>query len=67
MTPATGPILNLSEIAASTVSGTDKGIPTSAAPVAVSDVAARGWSILREDVSFPAAVLRDAGLLDAIS
>jgi len=59
MTAPTDAILDLLEIETSTVSGADKGIPTGVGEIPVRDIGSRGWNILREDVSFPAAVLRD--------
>jgi len=59
MTDARSAVLELGEIYRSTISGADKGIPTSAGPLAISEVRGRGWNVLHEDVSFPAAVLRD--------
>jgi D-serine dehydratase len=49
-------------IDASVLDATFKGFPGTAAPVHVGDIAARGWNILREDVPFPVAVIRQSSL-----
>jgi D-serine dehydratase len=41
----------------------DKGVPGGIGPVALEDVAAKGWTILHEDVPLPAAVIRRDALM----
>ena len=42
--------------------GRTKGIPAGAAPLALGEVAARGWNVLREDLPLPLAVLKESAL-----
>ena len=49
-------------IDASILDATFKGFPGTAAPVRVDGLAARAWNILREDVPFPVAVIRQSSL-----
>lgn len=51
--------VDLTELERSQVDGTWKGIPPGEPGMAVGDVASRGWNVLRGDVPFPAAILRD--------
>jgi D-serine dehydratase len=41
----------------------DKGVPGHAQDIALQDVAAQGWNLLREDLTFPVAVLKQAELI----
>jgi D-serine dehydratase len=43
--------------------GCDKGVPGHASGIALQDVAAQHWNILREDLPLPVAVLKQAALL----
>ncbi len=43
-------------------SGLTKGLPLSIDSIALSDIGARNWNILREDVPLPAAILRSSAL-----
>jgi D-serine dehydratase len=45
-----------------TVSWRTKGLPHGTADVSLSDVGARGWNVLAEDLPLPVAVLRDSAL-----
>jgi D-serine dehydratase len=40
----------------------DKGVPGGATPIALGEVAAQGWNILREDVPLPVALIKRAAL-----
>ncbi len=40
----------------------DKGVPAGAGPVALGDVGAQGWNVLREDLPLPAAVISQSAL-----
>ncbi len=45
-----------------TFSGLTKGLPPALEAITLSEIGARGWNILREDVPLPAAVLRSSAL-----
>ena len=54
--------MNLTEIRATLLDGTTKGIPGSARPFPLSAIAAQGWNVLREDLPFPLMLLKRAAL-----
>lgn len=43
-------------------SGLTKGLPLSVDSIALSEIGARGWNILREDLPLPAAILRSSAI-----
>jgi D-serine dehydratase len=45
-----------------TFSGLTKGLPLNLESIALSEIGAKGWNILREDVPLPAAILRSSAL-----
>lgn len=51
--------MDLAELDKSLIDGTFKGIPPAERPFALGELGARGWNLLRREVAFPAAVLRD--------
>lgn len=50
------------EIDGFTLSGLVKGVPNGVAPFALSEVGAKGWNLLREDLPLPAAVLKASAI-----
>jgi len=54
--------VNLSDIESSELDGTFKGIPPGERPFPLRELAGKRWNILRGDVPFPVAVLRDTVL-----
>jgi D-serine dehydratase len=55
-------MLDLAAIDNEIIDGRFKGFPADAPPVAIKDVGARHWSLLRHDLPFPAAILKRAAL-----
>jgi len=54
--------MNLDPIHAALLDHRQKGIPGGTAPFRLDQIAAKGWNILREDMNFPVAVLKDSVL-----
>ena len=54
--------MNLDAIHAALLDHRQKGIPGGTAPFRLDAIAAKGWNILREDMNFPVAVLKDSVL-----
>ncbi len=54
--------MNLEAIAASMLDHRTKGIPGGTAPFRLDAIGAKGWNLLREEVNFPIAVLKDSAL-----
>ena len=54
--------MKLDAIHASLLDHRQKGIPGGTAPFRLDAIAAKGWNILREDMNFPVAVLKDSVL-----
>lgn len=57
-----GGTLALEEIEESRVDDRVKGIPGGVEPFALREIGDRGWNVLREELSLPAAVLRESAL-----
>ena len=54
--------MNISEIDATILDGSVKGIPGNTEPFPLGRIGAKGWNILREDLPLPLAVLRHSAL-----
>lgn len=54
--------MTLDDIRATVLDRRTKGIPGTAAPFALRDIAAKDWNVLREDMSLPLMVLRRSAL-----
>lgn len=54
--------MDLTEIRATLLDGTTKGIPGTARPFRLSEIAAQGWNVLREDLPFPLMLLKRSAL-----
>ena len=54
--------MNLDAIHAALLDHRQKGIPGGTAPFRLDTIAAKGWNILREEMNFPVAVLKDSVL-----
>src|SRR5258705_989848 len=55
-------MIDVQSIEASTLDASLKGYPHRAPPCAVRDIGARGWNVLRGDLPFPVAVLKESAL-----
>jgi len=55
-------MLNLDAIANEPIDGLIKGLPPSIAPLPLAAVGTQGWHLLRGDLPFPQAVIRDSAL-----
>ena len=55
-------MLNLESIANESVDGLTKGLPPGMAPLPLAAIGAQGWQLLRGDLPFPQAVIRDSAL-----
>jgi D-serine dehydratase len=55
-------MIDVQTIEASTLDSTLKGYPHRAPPCAVRDIGTRGWNMLRGDLPFPVAVLKESAL-----
>jgi len=55
-------MLNLESIANESVDGLTKGLPPGMAPIRLAAIGAQGWHLLRGDLPFPQAVIRDSAL-----
>lgn len=55
-------MLNLEEIVNESVDGLIKGLPPGIVPLPLSAVGTQGWHLLRGDLPFPQAVIRDSAL-----
>jgi D-serine dehydratase len=53
---------NTEEQLGSVISDRDKGVPALPRPISLSEVRAQNWSVLREDVPLPIAILRESAL-----
>jgi D-serine dehydratase len=54
--------VDIEAIGSTVLDGRTKGIPGTAAPFALSDMAKQGWNVLREDMPLPLMVLRRSAL-----
>lgn len=54
--------MNIDPIRATVLDGRTKGIPCTTEPFALSDIAAKDWNVLREDLPLPLMVLKRANL-----
>ncbi len=54
--------LDLSKVYASPIDASTKGCPIGQGPLTLRDIANRNWNILRQDVPFPVAVLKNSAL-----
>ena len=54
--------MNLEAIGATLLDHRTKGIPGGTAPFRLDGIGAKGWNVLREDMNFPIAVLKDSAL-----
>jgi D-serine deaminase-like pyridoxal phosphate-dependent protein len=54
--------VNIDAIRATVLDARTKGIPGTCAPFALSDIAAQGWNVLRQDMPLPLMVLKRANL-----
>ena len=54
--------MHLDDLRATILDGRTKGIPGTARPFALKDIAAKGWNVLREDLPLPLMVLKRAAL-----
>ena len=54
--------MNLTAIEATVLDHRLKGVPGGTAPFRLDAIAGQGWNLLREDVNFPIAVLKDSAL-----
>ena len=52
-------MIDIEAIGASTLDTSLKAYPHGAPPCAVADIGRRGWNVLRGDLPFPVAVLRE--------
>ena len=55
-------MLNLESIANETVDGLTKGLPPGMAPLPLAAIGLQDWNLLRGDLPFPSAVIRDSAL-----
>jgi len=55
-------MMDLSAIESEVIDGRTKGFPLDAEPVAIKDLAARKWNVLRQDLPFPLALLKESAL-----
>lgn len=55
-------MLNLDAIAREPVDGLTKGLPPGMSPLPIAAIGAQGWHLLRGDLPFPLAVIRDSAL-----
>ena len=55
-------MIDVRAIEASTLDGSLKGYPHRAPPCAVSDIGTRGWNVIRGDLPFPVALLKETAL-----
>ena len=55
-------MMDLSAIENEVIDGRFKGFPTDAAPTALKDIGAKRWSVLRQDLPFPLALLKESAL-----
>ena len=55
-------MIDVGPIEASTLDSSLKGYPHRAAPCAVIDIGRRGWNVMRGDLPFPVAVLKESAL-----
>jgi D-serine dehydratase len=55
-------MLNLESIANEPVDGLTKGLPPGMAPIRLAAIGAQDWNLLRGDLPFPQAVIRDSAL-----
>src|SRR5688572_26115648 len=55
-------MMDLSELEASLIDGRTKGMPGGMKPLALSQVGAQGWNVLREDLPLPLAVMRESAI-----
>ena len=56
------PSLNLDTLLAGPLDGTTKGFPAKHRPLHLADIATMQWNVLRHDLPFPVAVLKDKAL-----
>ena len=54
--------MDLSTIENEVIDGRFKGVPADAAPTPLKELAARRWSVLRQDLPFPLALLKESAL-----
>ena len=54
--------MNLDAINAALLDHRQKGIPGGTAPFRLDQIDTKGWNVLREDMNFPIAVLKDSAL-----
>ncbi|MBI4921416.1 MAG: amino acid deaminase, partial [Devosia nanyangense] len=54
--------MNIEDIRATLLDGRTKGIPGTAEPFALGQIAAKGWNVLREDMPLPLMVLKRSSL-----
>jgi D-serine dehydratase len=54
--------MSLDAINALMLDGNTKGMPGGVAPFRLDSIAAKGWNLLREDLTLPAAVLKDSAI-----
>ncbi len=62
MTPAPARMLNLDTLRSEIIDARTKGFPPGAAPIPLSSIGAQGWNLLRGDLPFPLAVLKESAL-----
>src|SRR5512132_2535439 len=55
-------MLDLESIANESIDGLAKGLPPGMAPLPLAAIGAQGWHLLRGDLPFPQAVIRDSAL-----
>ena len=55
-------MLNLESISNETVDGLTKGLPPGMAPLPLAAIGLQDWNLLRGDLPFPSAVIRDSAL-----
>lgn len=54
--------MNIDSILSTVLDGRTKGVPGTAEPFALRDIAAKGWNVLREDLPLPLMVLKRSAL-----
>jgi D-serine dehydratase len=62
VTPAPARMLNLDSLQGEIIDPRTKGFPPGAAPIPLSSIGAQGWNLLRGDLPFPLAVLKESAL-----
>jgi len=55
--------MDITAIGQSVLDGRTKGIPGTAKPFALADIAAQGWNVLKEDMPLPLMVLKRASMV----